>query len=49
MRYVEGPVCSGSSASCAGLSDLGFPFFSEFVVIIHDCVNVAVQTDGWLL
>ena len=49
MGSVEGPVCPGSTVSCVGLSVSGFPLVNESVVAIRDCVDVAVQTDGWLL
>ena len=43
MGLVQGLVCSGSTESCVGPSELGFPLVSESVVVIHDCADVAEQ------
>ena len=41
-------MCSGSTRSCVTPSEAGFPLLSGSFLVIHDCVVVAVQTDGWL-
>ena len=49
MGSLEGHVCSGSTASYVVFSEVGSLLVSECIVVIRDCLDVAVQTDAWLL
>ena len=49
LRLVEEPVCSGSTESCVAPSEAGFSLVSKSVVVVPDCVDVAVEIDCWLL